>query len=173
MRLGEACGLRWRDIDLAGGRLFVGQSKTDAGLRHVNLLPILRDELAVRKLFTPWSNPEDLAFPTERGTPREKDNARERVIGPVVARADELLADRGELPLPAGLTAHKLRHTFASLLVASGEDPAYVMTQLGHTDPAFTLRVYGHAMRRDEGARERLKALLGGRFRRKKALVPF
>ncbi len=37
-----------------------------------------------------------------------------------------------------------------------------VMTQLGHTDPAFTLRVYGHAMRRDQGARERLKALLEG-----------
>ncbi len=25
------------------------------------------------------------------------------------------------------------------------------MSQLGHTDPAFTLRVYAHAMRRDEG----------------------
>ena len=37
-----------------------------------------------------------------------------------------------------------------------------VMTQLGHTDPDFTLRVYGHAMRRDEGARERLKALREG-----------
>jgi hypothetical protein len=30
-----------------------------------------------------------------------------------------------------------------------GEDPAYVMSQLGYTDPAFTLRVYAHSMRRD------------------------
>ena len=37
------------------------------------------------------------------------------------------------------------------------------MAQLGHTDPAFTLRVYGHAMRRDEGDKERLKALVDGR----------
>ena len=36
------------------------------------------------------------------------------------------------------------------------------MAQLGHTDPAFTLRVYAHAMRRDEGDKERLKALVEG-----------
>jgi hypothetical protein len=28
-----------------------------------------------------------------------------------------------------------------SILAACGEDPAYVMAQLGHTDPKFTLRV--------------------------------
>ncbi len=91
---------------------------------------------------------------------RDKDNARERVIRPVVRRAGELLAERGQEPLPDGISAHKLRHTFASLLVACGEDPAYVMAQMGHTDPAFTLRVNAHAMRRDEEARRRLKALL-------------
>jgi hypothetical protein len=39
----------------------------------------------------------------------------------------------------------------------------YVMAQLGHTDPAFTLRLYAHAMRRDEGDKEALKALVDGR----------
>jgi hypothetical protein len=38
-----------------------------------------------------------------------------------------------------------------------------VMSQLGHTDAGFTLRVYAHAMRRDEGDKERLKALVEGR----------
>jgi hypothetical protein len=37
------------------------------------------------------------------------------------------------------------------------------MSQLGHTDAGFTLRVYAHAMRRDEGDKERLKALVEGR----------
>src|SRR3954449_6893298 len=37
------------------------------------------------------------------------------------------------------------------------------MAQLGHTDPAFTLRVYAHAMRRGEGDKEALKALVDGR----------
>jgi hypothetical protein len=58
---------------------------------------------------------------------------------------------------------HKLRHTFASSLFVRGEDPPYVMAQLGHTDPAFTLRVYAHAMRRDAGDKEALKALVKGR----------
>jgi hypothetical protein len=36
------------------------------------------------------------------------------------------------------------------------------MQQLGHTDPAFTLRAYSHIMRRSEDERERLKALVEG-----------
>ena len=81
---------------------------------------------------------------------------------PVIERANERLAGRDLPPLPEGLTTHKLRHTFASLLAACGEDPAYVMAQLGHTDPKFTLRVYTHLMRRRDGERERLRALVGG-----------
>jgi hypothetical protein len=38
-----------------------------------------------------------------------------------------------------------------------------VMGQLGHTDPAFTLRLYTHAMRRGEGERARLQAMVAGR----------
>jgi hypothetical protein len=34
------------------------------------------------------------------------------------------------------------------------------MGQLGHTDPAFTLRVYAHMMRRNPDERERLRALV-------------
>jgi len=59
--------------------------------------------------------PEDA---TSSGKPRDKDNARQRIIVPVVAAADEILLAGGSAPLPAGVTAHKLRHTFASLLIA-------------------------------------------------------
>jgi len=71
------------------------------------------------------------------------------MIRPAVAHTDSLLAKRGHQPLPEGVTAHKFRHTFASILFVRGEDPPCVMTQVGHTDPAFTLRVYAQAMRRD------------------------
>jgi integrase len=81
----------------------------------------------------------------------------------IAAMIDAATERRGHQPLPAGVTAHKLRHTFASILYVRGEDPPYVMAQLGHTDPGFTLRVYAHAMRRDEGDKERLKALVEGR----------
>lgn len=81
----------------------------------------------------------------------------------VVNRANRLVEERGLQPLPLGITPHKLRHTFASILVAIGKDPTYVMQQLGHTDPAFTLRVYSHMMRRSDEEREDLKALVEGR----------
>ena len=106
--------------------------------------------------------PDDFVFPTAAGTMRDKDNLRNRVLAPVIERADELLAKRDQTPLPKGLTPHKLRHTFASVLVALGEDPASVMAALGHTDPKFTLRVYTHLMRRDATERARLKALVHG-----------
>ena len=35
LRIGELCALRWRDVDLAGGWLHVGDAKTDAGRRRV------------------------------------------------------------------------------------------------------------------------------------------
>lgn len=69
---------------------------------------------------------------------------------------------RGLVPLPKGLTTHKLRHTFASVLIACGEDPISLMRQIGHTDPTFTLRVYTHLMSRDPNERTRLKALVRG-----------
>jgi hypothetical protein len=37
---------------------------------------------------------------------------------------------------------NSLRRTFAALLYERGEDPVYVMDQLGHTDPKLALRIY-------------------------------
>jgi integrase len=105
---------------------------------------------------------DDLLFTTARGRRREKDNINKRVVKPVLKRADELLADRDQHPLLRSLTPHKLRHTFASILIALGRDPRYVMEQLGHTDPKFTLRIYAHVMRFSDEDRARLKALAEG-----------
>ena len=129
----------------------------------MDVLPALRDELLSHRQTDAEAGSNALVFPTSSGSRRDKDNARERVVRPVVAHADTLLARRGHSPLPEGVTAHKVRHTFASILFVRGEDPPYLMAQLGHTDPAFTLRVYAHAMRREEGDKERLKALVEGR----------
>lgn len=41
---------------------------------------------------------------------------------------------------------HGLRHTFASIELAGGADILKLAAWLGHTDPAFTLRIYGHLM---------------------------
>jgi integrase len=52
---------------------------------------------------------------------------------------------------------HSLRRTFASLLYAIGEPAPIVMQELGHTHPALALRIYAHAMRRDEDEDDRLR----------------
>lgn len=163
LRAEEVTGLLWRDVDLANGRLYVGRAKTEAGVREVELLPILRDELATYKASRSTHGLDEPVFVTSSGKRRDRHNLRQRVVAPVVRKADELLAERESAPLPGGLSPHKLRHSYASLLVALGNDPAHVMGQLGHTDPAFTLRVYTHMMRRDPGERDRLRALVEGR----------
>lgn len=44
--------------------------------------------------------------------------------------------------LPDNVTPHTLRRTFASLALAAGRDPRWVMAQLGHADARLTLSVY-------------------------------
>ena len=48
------------------------------------------------------------------------------------------------------MSLHDARHTFATLALSSGKNPVWVSKQLGHSDPAFTLRVYAHALPTDE-----------------------
>jgi integrase len=161
LRASEVGALLWRDIDLANGRIYIGRAKTDAGAREIDLLPLLQQELVEHKTAAVRRGNDDPVFFASTGEPRNRHNLRQNVVAPIVKHADELLEERGGEPLPTGITPHKLRHTFASLLVALGNDPAYVMGQLGHTDPAFTLRVYTHMMRRDPGERDRLRARRG------------
>ena len=154
----------WRDINLANGRFEVGRDKTDAGMREVDMLSPLREILTEHKAASEKTGPDDLVFLTSTGTARWRHNLRQDVVEPVVNQANRLVEERGLQPLPLGITPHKLRHTFASILVAIGKDPTCVMQQLGHTDPAFTLRVYSHMMRRSDEEREELKALVEGRI---------
>jgi integrase len=160
-RNSESGRLTWRGYDPTEKRLFITDSKTEAGHRIIRLVPLLLVELEAHRVLTKHpTKPDDLMFPTARGTRRDKDNVRNRVVRPVVARATELLAERGQQPLPLRITPHTFRHTFASILFELGESAPSVMAQLGHTDANFTLKVYSHVMNRDAGARERLRALV-------------
>lgn len=63
-RAHEICQMLWRDVDLANGRIMIRRSKTQAGLREIRMLPLLRDILASYKVNSYRSGPEDLVFPT-------------------------------------------------------------------------------------------------------------
>jgi integrase len=40
-----------------------------------------------------------------------------------------------------------LRHTYASILIEQGENIKYIQSQLGHSSPDVTLRIYAHLMK--------------------------
>jgi integrase len=65
---------------------------------------------------------------------------------------------------------HILRHTYASMLLAGGVDIRALSEYLGHDDPGFTLRVYGHLVKNaPERARAAIDAALAGSDLRKRA----
>jgi integrase len=162
LRISEALALRWRDVDLAGGRMRIAGSKTDAGVRWVPLVPALRDELAERKAAAAYTKPNDKVFSTLTGGMWSRDNARKRIFDKAVELADDRLEEAGLVPIPEGLTPHSLRHTYISLRVALGDDAATIAQDAGHADMAVTFRIYTHVMRLQEGDRERLRALVNG-----------
>jgi len=147
-------------LTLAGRRITVRESKTDAGALTIDVLPALGSalrahEAAVKPAFGAR------VFPTQGGGPSNASNVRNRILARAVERANERLEQAGATPLPASLTPHKLRHTYASVLVALGTDVGAVMDQLGPTDAGFTFRVYRHGMRRGEDSRTQLARLVG------------
>lgn len=161
LRVSELTGLRWRDVDLAAGWLHVEDSKTDAGRRKVKIRGALRDELVrARANHAGHVDPDAFVFPTATGGRFLTNNIRKRVLAPAVELASKQLVAKGYPPLPESLTPHSLRRTFASVLYAIGEDPGIVMDEMGHTDPALALRVYRQSMRRDDGEKDRLRALV-------------
>jgi integrase len=62
LRAEELGALRWSDVDLANGRICVGRSKTSARVREVDMLPLLREELADHKSAAQAIGPDDPVF---------------------------------------------------------------------------------------------------------------
>lgn len=148
LRIGEALALRWGDVDLGSGTLYVRKSKTAAGVREVHLTPAVREELVLwRSDARHWV--ADLVLCTSTGPRFWPSNLRRDVLFPAIGRANARLEQLGIAPI-GRLTFHSLRRTYASLRCVCGDDPRYTADQLGHTDPKFTFRVYAQASKRRE-----------------------
>lgn len=155
MRRGEVLGQRWEDVDLTAARLAVRQTlvmvdgrprlslpKTprsrrtiDLDGRTVNALRRWRErqEEDRRSWDDAWCA-SGLVFTREDGS----------WVGP-----DGWSAAFDRHVLAAGLPRirlHDLRHTHATLLLASGVPPKVVSERLGHTTIAFTLDTYAHVV---------------------------
>ena len=87
-------------------------------------------------------------LPTRTGGRLNASNVRNRLLRETVKRVNEKREKNGRMLLPDKVTPHTLRRTFASLALAAGRDPRWVMGQLGHTDARLTLNVYAQVMQR-------------------------
>jgi integrase len=162
LRVSELIALRWRDVDLAIGRLHVTDSKTDAGRRTVDLSPDLRDELLAHKAKAGWTDSTDFVFATRNGTARQRSNISRQILAPAITKANAARVKAGLLPIKSAVTNHSLRRTFASLLYEAGASPAYVMAQMGHESSALALEVYAKVMERKREIGARMDELVRG-----------
>lgn len=114
LRVGELCHLDTRDISLSHAQLHVTTSKTEAGMRTVDIHPRLLDELSAYRAGQPDTPADAPAFPTRAGTRRTRSNILTHVIRPAVSRANELRRQRGEPSIRAHVTPHTFRRSYIS-----------------------------------------------------------
>jgi integrase len=165
LRFSEVLGLRWADVDFDGGFIRVRKQlgrdrrladvKSDSGRRAVVLMPQLARLLREHRMASPYKAETDFVFPAPGGQGRDH-----RSTGRAVERAVRR-AGLGE-----GVSFHGFRHGFASMLIVELRlDPVNVARQLGHADPAITLRTYWHEFARARDAdvtRSELAERFGG-----------
>lgn len=164
-RISELTGAAIGALDIHGGRLRVGDSKTEAGLRDLELTAFLRDDLRHHLAAIPHQLREARGaglplFHTRTGGPLNPSNVRNRLLAETVRRVNERRAGEGRQLLPDRVTPHALRRTFASLALAAGRDPRWVMGQMGHTDARLTLSVYAQVVQRREADEELIWRLM-------------
>lgn len=147
LRIGEVLGLTWPAIDLKGNVLHVRSSLVDLGKanggrglkapkskssrRSLDMPAQLVLELKRWKLACPPSA-AGYVFCNAEGRPLHR-KAAAHILDAAITSAEI-----------KRLTVHKLRHTFASLLLANGVDLPKVTKLLGHKDSTITLKVYAH-----------------------------
>jgi integrase len=145
LRVGEVLNLKVGDFDPKRRRLRVRSSKNHQA-RDVPVAPfvVAHIDVAGRKAG-------DWLFPTPSGTRWDVTNWRRTRF----RKAAEAFG-RPEV------TPHYLRHTAASLSIASGADVKMVQRMMGHKSGAMTIDLYGHLW--DEGLDDvarRMDAALG------------
>lgn len=126
LRVSEAVGLRWDQVDLTAGLLHVRRLKAGTPSTH----PMQGDELrALRQLRREWPDSGGFVFVTERGGPMTAAGGRK-----LIARIGK------EAGLPFPVHPHMLRHAAGFALASAGHDTRAVQHWLGHKNIQHTVR---------------------------------
>jgi integrase len=156
LRRGELLALRWRNLDLGGGKLSVVETayrlgsgeyrikepKTPQSRRTVILPPSLVELLKVYRFDQELLriqlgiglNADDFVFIRADGSP----------INPnAITLAFRRIIKRAGLK---SIRIHDLRHTHATLMLRAGIHPKVVSERLGHANIGITLDLYSHVL---------------------------
>ncbi|WP_296282088.1 DUF3596 domain-containing protein [Pseudoxanthomonas sp.] len=138
MRTGEINALEWKHIDFEHDLILVRQSivkgklentKTDGSMRDIPMVPLVRTALLEQQKLV--SEDCRWVFAQRNGDPINLVNFTNRVWHP-------LLRHLGLAPR----RPYQTRHTAATLMLASGENPEWVARTLGHANTEMLFRVY-------------------------------
>jgi integrase len=162
LRTSELVALDWGDIDLLRGVVRVTRAqtqqadeaegtKTSAGRREVKLLQGALDALAAQKAHTYLAGAEVFQNPLFLKRWAGDQPIRKSLWQPALKRAQV----RYRYP-------YQTRHTYASMMLSSGEHPMWVSGQMGHKDWSMIIRRYGRWMPdADSQAGSRAEAIYG------------
>ena len=143
LRIGEALALSWDDIDLEAKTISITKNvhagvistpKTAGSRRKVIFPEALKMELMNYQLTCPITK-ANLVFPSQAGTPLDRNHVRNRMLSPALIRAGL-----------RHVTVHSLRHSYATMLIAQGENLKFIQRQLGHSSMRVTFDRYGHLL---------------------------
>lgn len=173
MRPEEMVGLQWQYVDLnamvirvrqtviwlKGSKWEFAKPKTKRGVRDIPIPPSLaarlrehkrrqsEESMKVRRFYR---DDLDLVFGDRLGLPLRYENISSRHMKPICKRAG---LGRASL--------YTFRHTFATLLLAAGENVKIVSELLGHASVVITMDCYCHVLpSMSEGATRRLEKIL-------------
>lgn len=150
LRVSEALGLRWRDLDLQAGTLTVsGQLgadgervpvKSTASAATVELLPALVRELREHRSRQAGkdfrrAHADALVFTTARGKPQSRRNALR-----AVHQAGDAAGLNGDGREPVGL--HDLRHSLVAIALDAGVSMPGAAALARHANARVTAQVY-------------------------------
>tara|TARA_R100000234_G_scaffold1165_2_gene1015 strand:+ start:2922 stop:4109 length:1188 start_codon:yes stop_codon:yes gene_type:complete len=147
IRQQELRALKWADIhfDDSGIHItkavkhktkIINKTKTKRGVRFIAVDEVVLNKLRELKISTRYSADDDLVFATSNGTIKESKTLREL--------AKRISKRAGVKYIKWGDHRH---YQASSLLRGLGADWAEVSSVLGHSNPTFTYKQYGHTIR--------------------------
>lgn len=173
LRMGEACELRWRDVDLGRRRLrieravvFIGGGGPVVGppkSGKARTVPLTGKATGILAELAYGRSADDLVFTTARGQQIRANNFKRRYFDDAVSEVNKAATTGapGGVRIPEGLWVHDLRHTAASWAVQSGASVKSVQRMLGHATAAMTLDVYAGLFDQDlDDVADRMDALI-------------